>query len=619
MVDAGSPAEGQSGSSSGQEPGEVQVAQSTTAGAHGDAIGTVNEATGDVFIVHKDGTSEQAAAGTPVYANDIVATGADGAVEVLFKDGTTFSLGSNGQMRLDSLIYDPAGTNNGLDATIVKGSFVFITGNVGSAQGEGVSIDTPAGTIGIRGTSGGVVQDPQTGTWIFTLFRDPDGKLSHFTVTNPAGQQLLDQEFETTQVGGYRLPPSQTIILSPAQASALFADALQLLREQFPQLQRSELDVNPAAGEEDQYAINPGQLPPSPESLSAMFGMNALGLALLDLLGNDTEHNWGGAPSVIDGGPSTFVPVNDNSPIILGSDDNIVTEDKAPNPATGNVLDNDTDVQGGVLGVSAVNGSPANVGGPTAGVYGTLTLNADGTYVYTLDNEKLAVQALGEGQTATDVFSYTVSDGLGHTATTTLTVVVTGTNDGPVAEGDANAAPEDTGPVSGNVLINDSDVDNGDVLAVSAVAGSAGNVGTAIAGAYGTLVLNANGTYSYTLDNGKEAVQALGEGQQAQDSFTYTVTDSHGATATATLVITVTGTNDAPEAEADSNAAAEDGAPVSGNVLSNDSDADSGDKLAVSTVAGDAANVGAPIEGTYGTLQLNDNGSYSYTLNNDSA
>src|SRR5215510_4902611 len=197
MVDAGSPTEGQSGSSSGQEPGEVQVAQSTTAGAHGDAIGTVNEATGDVFIVHKDGTSEQATAGTPVYANDIVATGGDGAVEVLFKDGTTFSLGSNGQMRLDSLIYDPAGTNNGLDATIVKGSFVFITGNVGSAQGEGVSIDTPAGTIGIRGTSGGVTQD-SNGNWVFTLFSDPDGTLSRFIVTNPAGQQLLDQEFETT-------------------------------------------------------------------------------------------------------------------------------------------------------------------------------------------------------------------------------------------------------------------------------------------------------------------------------------------------------------------------------------------------------------------------------------
>ena len=100
---------------------------------HGDAIGSVNETTGDVLIVHKDGTSEPAATGTPVFADDIVATGADGAVEVLFKDGTTFSLGNSGQMRLDNLIYDPAGTNNGLDATLVKGAFVFVTGHVAGA------------------------------------------------------------------------------------------------------------------------------------------------------------------------------------------------------------------------------------------------------------------------------------------------------------------------------------------------------------------------------------------------------------------------------------------------------------------------------------------------------
>src|SRR5215470_9426650 len=184
MVDAGSPAEGQSGVSSGEGPGDLQIAQATTsAGAHGESIGAVNQATGDAFIVHKDGTSEPASAGTAVYADDIVATGTDGAVEVVFRDGTTFSLGNNGQMRLDNLIYDPAATNNGLDATIVKGSFVFITGNVGSAQGHGVSIDTPAGTIGIRGTSGAIVR--QDGNWYVTLLRDPDGKLSHFTFTNP--------------------------------------------------------------------------------------------------------------------------------------------------------------------------------------------------------------------------------------------------------------------------------------------------------------------------------------------------------------------------------------------------------------------------------------------------
>ncbi len=582
-----------------QELGDLQIAQATIAGARGDAIGIVNEATGDVFIVHKDGTSEQAVAGMPVFADDIVATGTDGAVEVVFKDGTTFSLGSNGQMRLDNLIYDPAGNDNGLDATIVKGSFVFITGNVGSAEGEGVSIDTPAGTIGIRGTSGGVAQDPQTGTWIFTLFRDPDGTLSRFVVTNPAGQQLLDQEFETTEVAGRLIAPSQTIVLSPAQAAALFAGALQLLEQQFPQLQRSELEnVNPAAGEE-QFAVDPGQLPPSAELLAELFGLDALGDALAELLGNDEGQNWGEARSVA---TSTFVPAAQSSPIILGSDDNAATEDGGTNPI-GNVLDNDTDVTGGaVLGVSAVNGSPANVGEPTAGTFGTLQLNADGTYVYTLDNDNDFVQALGEGQTATDVFTYTVSDGLGHTATATLTITVTGTNDLPVAEADVNAAPEDTGPnpVSGNVLANDKDVDNGDQLTVSTVNESADNVGTPIEGTYGTLQLNANGSYSYTLDNSKDVVQALGEGEEATDEFSYTISDGHGGSATATLTITVTGTNDDPVANPDEATTAED-TPVTISVLANDSDLD-GDPLTVTQATA-----------LHGTVTINDDGTLTYT------
>ncbi|WVT76284.1 VCBS domain-containing protein (plasmid) [Sinorhizobium chiapasense] len=54
-----------------------------------------------------------------------------------------------------------------------------------------------------------------------------------------------------------------------------------------------------------------------------------------------------------------------------------------------------------------------------------------------LDNLNPSVQALRDGQTATDVFSYTNEDNHGASSTTTLTVTVTGTNDAPTAEGDS--------------------------------------------------------------------------------------------------------------------------------------------------------------------------------------
>ena len=56
--------------------------------------------------------------------------------------------------------------------------------------------------------------------------------------------------------------------------------------------------------------------------------------------------------------------------------------------------------------------------------------------------------------------------------------------------------------------------------------------------------LGADGGYSYSLNNTSDAVQALGEGQTATDSFSYTVADSQGATATAQITINVAGADE---------------------------------------------------------------------------
>ncbi|HEY7749953.1 MAG TPA: VCBS domain-containing protein, partial [Aestuariivirgaceae bacterium] len=157
------------------------------------------------------------------------------------------------------------------------------------------------------------------------------------------------------------------------------------------------------------------------------------------------------------------------------------------------------------------------------------------------------VQGLRAGQTATDSFTYTMRDAAGATSSTTLTVTVTGTNDGPVAVANTAAVQEDvTTSASGNVLTNDTDADVGDTKTVSAVNGGAGNVGVAVAGTYGSATINADGSYSYTLNNASAAVQGLRAGQTATDSFTYTMRDAAGATSSTTLTVTVTGTNDGP-------------------------------------------------------------------------
>ncbi|NKE48474.1 cadherin-like domain-containing protein, partial [Roseomonas frigidaquae] len=102
----------------------------------------------------------------------------------------------------------------------------------------------------------------------------------------------------------------------------------------------------------------------------------------------------------------------DSAPVAV-ADLASVTEGTAP-VATGNVLANDSDADGGTLGVTAVNGQSAAVGTSLAGTYGTLLLMADGSYTYTLAGNQANVQALASGQTVTETFRYTLSDGQVH-------------------------------------------------------------------------------------------------------------------------------------------------------------------------------------------------------------
>jgi len=90
---------------------------------------------------------------------------------------------------------------------------------------------------------------------------------------------------------------------------------------------------------------------------------------------------------------------------------------------------------------------------------------------------------------------------------------------------------------TGGVLVGDSDSDPADVLSVSAVNGSAGNVGHAVLGAFGTLDLNSDGSYSYSNTN-TSAVTAAGG--VAEDEFNYTVSNGHGGTVNSTLTVVIT-------------------------------------------------------------------------------
>ncbi|RYD99075.1 MAG: tandem-95 repeat protein [Sphingobacteriales bacterium] len=227
----------------------------------------------------------------------------------------------------------------------------------------------------------------------------------------------------------------------------------------------------------------------------------------------------------------------------------------------------DTPVNGKITATDA-DGDPLTFTLVTPPAHGTLVLNPDGTYTYTPNAD----------YNGTDSFVVTVSDGKGGTTTVTINVTVTAVNDVPVATTPVNVTTTKNTPVTGKVTATDVD---GDPLTYS--------VGTPPAN--GTVVVNPDGTFTYTPNNNYSGT----------DSFTVVVSDGKGGTTTVTVNVNIAPTNVAPVVTAPAITTNED-TPVNGKITATDAD---GDPLTFTLVTPPA----------HGTLVLNPDGTYTYTPN----
>jgi VCBS repeat-containing protein len=172
----------------------------------------------------------------------------------------------------------------------------------------------------------------------------------------------------------------------------------------------------------------------------------------------------------------------------------------------------------------------------------------------------------------------------------------------PVANNDSITAYEDGGVVkfpAGDLLANDTDPNPGDVLSVL-------SVGESAVGASVTLV---EGEIAYDIGN---CFQELAAGEVLNDNFAYTISDEKGAQATGMVEVSILGVNDAPVVAPDSAHVVEDElTSTSGNVLANDADIDTGTILGVMAPG--------TFAGTYGSLALAADGSYTYNLDSAGA
>ena len=309
--------------------------------------------------------------------------------------------------------------------------------------------------------------------------------------------------------------------------------------------------------------------------------------------------------------------------------------------------------------------------------YGTLTFRADGSYEYTLNNKNPgeagadgnAVNNLSLGQTVTETFTVYVTDAqTGRSVPQTITVTINGTNDVPtldlsndnlndllggdgnlhvvedgVGRDNANTPTDDPGkentPFTGHTTdtgtASGNDVDAGHILHFGAAAGdrtgeafdpsvfntadstaTGGAASSVVAGGqYGSLTINSNGSYTYTMKGEGENVSfeldgktytsldQLAEGDTIYETFTIYVRDEHNAWTAKTVTVAIHGTNDIPTLDitgSDWNITQGGDLSIDGTFTVTDNDRDAGTDQAFH-IAGGKDTSGTGTDGAHGT------------------
>ncbi len=295
--------------------------------------------------------------------------------------------------------------------------------------------------------------------------------------------------------------------------------------------------VGVAAGSNIAAAVSGGLGAPIVTSLGSLT-LNADGSYSYDALPNTTADV--ATDSFVytimdsDGDTSTVTLTIAIDPVTLVADNDRITVDEAALNVVGSNPGSAAETGGGTLAVAGAVGYTLLGGG--AGTYGALTLNANGSYSYTLTTPVDGTAANNGANTelGRDMFTYTATDANGNMIGGTITIDII--DDVPTARDDS------AGLTEGGAVSTSFDVDTNDTPGAD---GTDSRVFSALAGTYGNLTLNVDGTQTYTLNAvGQAAIDALVPGAILQDAFNYTLTDGDGDTDLATLTVTLTGADD---------------------------------------------------------------------------
>jgi hypothetical protein len=129
------------------------LAAAGLARAQDEAVGRVKTVEGKAWLLRASGERSAALVGTPVARGDSIETEAGASVGITFRDETRLSIGPESLVAIDEFLFAPEQDQLSFAARIARGTLLYVSGAIARLAPERVSVATPDGTVGVRGTT----------------------------------------------------------------------------------------------------------------------------------------------------------------------------------------------------------------------------------------------------------------------------------------------------------------------------------------------------------------------------------------------------------------------------------------------------------------------------------
>ena len=211
------------------------------------AVGRVVEQTGPTEIV-RNKKSLSSSVNSPVEMLDTIVT-ARARAKLEFADKTTVNITEQSKILIDDFVYDPKSGSGKLAMKMVQGTARYASGQIAKNSPQNVNVSTPTATVAVRGTDFSMTVD-ELGRSLVMLLPSCDAKscvTGSISVSNDAGETILDVAYQVTVVTSLSAPPSAPVIVQIDAVNInnmLIVSPPPQVRETLQDVQQTALDVN---------------------------------------------------------------------------------------------------------------------------------------------------------------------------------------------------------------------------------------------------------------------------------------------------------------------------------------------------------------------------------------